>query len=318
MQENRISIGRSQKNDVVVDDEFVSGLHAQLLVCADGTYQLRDAGSSNGTFINRQGQLKPVTGTEQVLLEDEVTLGNTRMTVSQLLSKAPSHLAAPPGLQQHGGYAQNRTRPIQREMPGALQQKSQQFPGQQQAGVSITPERAAGSLGYAQQQGVPRVAMGSPVPEQERVIWSGYSSLAYWTLGMLWSGFWIIVWLTLALVFNLPFIVLAFFAAIGLIRKILLYINIYYEFTTQRIRRRQGVLTVRRNQIELFRLKDFEVIETMFGRLFNYSHIRLISSDRIMPSAVFLAVPNGTELAEKMRRLAQVNRAESGIMHLKE
>jgi len=319
VQENRISIGRSHKNDVVVNDEFVSGFHAQLLVCADGTYYLKDAGSSNGIYVVRQGRNQRVTGPEQVRPEEEVSFDNTRITISQLLSKAPPHLASPPALHQNEGYGQNRTRPIHQEPPEALRGNSQLIPGQEQDSMPITPEQAAaGSLGYPQQQGMARVAMGSPVPGEERVIWSGYSSLVYWILGMLWSGLWIIIWLVVAFIYGLPFIALALLAAIGLIRKILLYINTYYEFTSQRIRRRQGVLTLRRNQIELFRLKDFEVMETMFGRLFNYSHIRLISSDRIMPKTVFLAVPNGAELAEKMRKLAQINRAESGIMHLNE
>ncbi len=319
MQENKISIGRKSDNDVVISDDFVSGLHAILMVCADGTFLLQDAGSSNGTYVMRHGRAQRVSNPERVLPDEEVVLGNSRMTVSHILSLAPPHLAVPPGSNKNSYYEQNRTRPMPQPLNDHHQREVLLPPERKQAGISIPPEQiAAGSLGYSQQKGVARVAMGSPVPGEERVIWAGYSALPYWILGMAWSGLWILIWLIVAVIIFLPFIALAFIATLSLIRKILLYINIYYEFTTQRIRRRQGVLTLRRNQIELFRLKDFEVVETMFGRLFNYCHIRLISSDRIMPNSLFLAVPNGAQLAETMRKLAQINRAESGIMHLKE
>ena len=226
MHENTIRIGRKQENDIVIADEFISGFHAILLVSADGSYRLKDAGSSNGTFIMRHGQAQPVSGTEQVWPHEEVVLGGCRLTVSQLLSYAPPHLANPPAYNQNADFEQSKTRPIQPPVHNAPQ-GSAKFPFlQQQSNLPITPEQVAvGSLGKPQQQDVARVAMGSPVPSEERVIWSGYSSLAYWLLGMLWSGLWIIIWLIVAIVVALPFLVLSFVATLGLIRKLLLYIN---------------------------------------------------------------------------------------------
>lgn len=46
-----LTIGRSPKNDVVVDDRHVSGCHAEVRRTRDG-WELRDAGSTNGTFID--------------------------------------------------------------------------------------------------------------------------------------------------------------------------------------------------------------------------------------------------------------------------
>ncbi len=315
------SIGRYADNDVVINNEYVSGHHAVLEILDNVSLLLKDAGSSNGTFIVRKGRAERVSGAEPVWPEDEIFLGNYRLKVKQLLTMLPSHLAINTGLNPAEADLENRTRPVYQElMPGNHRGEMLLPPDRSQAVMPVSPEQAVAydSHDNLRQQGAVRVAMGSPVPGEEKVIWSGYSSLAYWILGMLWSGFWILIWLTLTFLIALPFIALAFLATLALIRKILLYINTYYEFTTQRVRRREGVLTLRRNQVELFRLKDFEVVETMFGRLFNYCHIRLVSSERIMPKAVFLAVPNGTELVEIMRRLAQINRAESGIMYLKE
>lgn len=48
-----LTIGRDASCNIVLDDSGVSGRHAEL-DALDGRYVLRDAGSSNGTFVNNQ------------------------------------------------------------------------------------------------------------------------------------------------------------------------------------------------------------------------------------------------------------------------
>lgn len=49
--EDKVTVGRLADNMVHIDDGSVSGHHAELL--AEGsTYQVRDLGSTNGTFVN--------------------------------------------------------------------------------------------------------------------------------------------------------------------------------------------------------------------------------------------------------------------------
>jgi hypothetical protein len=50
--QDRISIGRTRTCDIVLSTRFVSKLHAHILPMPDGTWELRDAGSTNGTFKN--------------------------------------------------------------------------------------------------------------------------------------------------------------------------------------------------------------------------------------------------------------------------
>lgn len=47
-----ITIGRSEGNSIVIPHSSLSGLHAQLMLNADGSYTIRDSGSTNGTFVN--------------------------------------------------------------------------------------------------------------------------------------------------------------------------------------------------------------------------------------------------------------------------
>ncbi|MCX6854108.1 MAG: FHA domain-containing protein [Verrucomicrobia bacterium] len=52
--EDRLSIGRDAKNDIVIDNSYISGFHAEMTKQADGVYELVDLKSSNGTFVNGQ------------------------------------------------------------------------------------------------------------------------------------------------------------------------------------------------------------------------------------------------------------------------
>lgn len=49
---DRVTLGRSEDNDVVVDDERISKRHAELVRNADGSMQVFDSNSTAGTFVN--------------------------------------------------------------------------------------------------------------------------------------------------------------------------------------------------------------------------------------------------------------------------
>jgi hypothetical protein len=52
----RITIGRAEDSDVLVDDERISMQHAELLQNADGSIQVFDFNSESGTFVNGERQ----------------------------------------------------------------------------------------------------------------------------------------------------------------------------------------------------------------------------------------------------------------------
>jgi ABC-type multidrug transport system ATPase subunit/ABC-type multidrug transport system permease subunit len=47
-----VRIGRAADNDLVIDDLIVSRYHAELRALPDGTYEIADLGSHNGTYLN--------------------------------------------------------------------------------------------------------------------------------------------------------------------------------------------------------------------------------------------------------------------------
>ncbi|AOZ72639.1 FHA domain-containing protein [Boudabousia tangfeifanii] len=69
------SVGRHTSSDIFLDDVTVSRRHAEFVQTSEGGYLVRDAGSLNGTYVNRER-------VEQIDLRegDEVQIGKFRMS----------------------------------------------------------------------------------------------------------------------------------------------------------------------------------------------------------------------------------------------
>ncbi|KOV28500.1 FHA domain-containing protein [Streptomyces sp. H021] len=67
-----VRIGRATDNDLVIDELDVSRRHAELRALADGTYEIADLGSHNGTYLNGA----PVTGRAPLTEGDIVGIGH--------------------------------------------------------------------------------------------------------------------------------------------------------------------------------------------------------------------------------------------------
>jgi chromosome segregation ATPase len=50
----RVRLGRNASNEIVIDNSWISSFHAEFLISADGTAEVRDLNSSNGTMVNGQ------------------------------------------------------------------------------------------------------------------------------------------------------------------------------------------------------------------------------------------------------------------------
>ncbi|MFJ6795307.1 FHA domain-containing protein [Streptomyces sp. NPDC091268] len=68
-----LRIGRAPDNDLVIDDLVVSRRHAELRNLADGTYEIVDLGSHNGTYLNGS----PVERAARVAEGDIVGIGHS-------------------------------------------------------------------------------------------------------------------------------------------------------------------------------------------------------------------------------------------------
>lgn len=72
----RVVLGRADNVDVLVDDPYVSDLHAELVETDEG-WAVRDLGSTNSTFLNGAKVTQPTL----VGAGDQIRLGKTRIEV---------------------------------------------------------------------------------------------------------------------------------------------------------------------------------------------------------------------------------------------
>ena len=75
-----------------------------------------------------------------------------------------------------------------------------------------------------------------------------------------------------------------------------------YTITNQRARVIRGILSRDVQEIELFRVKDIAVHQTLFLRLFGLGNVRIVSSDAANQVIFLRAVPNALNLREKIRK----------------
>lgn len=75
----KITIGRETDNDVVVDNKLASRHHAVIQKIKD-SYFLKDAGSTNGTFLN--GTKLPADKYVKLIPGDKISIGNMTLVIS--------------------------------------------------------------------------------------------------------------------------------------------------------------------------------------------------------------------------------------------
>lgn len=93
--------------------------------------------------------------------------------------------------------------------------------------------------------------------------------------------------------------------------KYLVVKNMKYELTSQRLRNRYGVLNKHIDELELYRVKDYEMNQPLFLRLFGLSNIVLYTADKTDSIIIIRAVPDGEKLRELIRSTVQDYRASS-------
>jgi len=85
----RITLGRTNTNQIVLKDELCSREHAEVYH-AEGQWRLRDLKSLNGTRLNGS----PLDGDSELTAGDEFQTGRTRFLFVRTLEELP-HVPAP-------------------------------------------------------------------------------------------------------------------------------------------------------------------------------------------------------------------------------
>ncbi len=86
-----------------------------------------------------------------------------------------------------------------------------------------------------------------------------------------------------------------------------------YRVTTQRIQIDRGILSKSRNNVELYRIDDYELLRPFGMRLVGHAALVLKSSDRNAPDLVLKGIPKLEELAETLRECSLRERERRGV-----
>lgn len=70
------TVGRAPRADFIVDAQLVSRLHCRLTVNVDGTLEVQDLDSTNGTFVNGRKVRR-----KELQDKDEVRIGRVKLRV---------------------------------------------------------------------------------------------------------------------------------------------------------------------------------------------------------------------------------------------
>jgi uncharacterized membrane protein YdbT with pleckstrin-like domain len=86
-----------------------------------------------------------------------------------------------------------------------------------------------------------------------------------------------------------------------------------YEVTTERIRVRSGIFSKRTEELELYRVKDYALVEPFWLRLFKAGNIQLTTHDETAPLLVLEAVPNAGALRDEIRKNVEICRERKRV-----
>jgi uncharacterized membrane protein YdbT with pleckstrin-like domain len=86
-----------------------------------------------------------------------------------------------------------------------------------------------------------------------------------------------------------------------------------YQLTSERLRLRTGVLSRKTDEVELYRVKDYVLVEPLVLRLFGLSNISLTTSDDANPQVLLRAVPEGSNLRDQLRKHVEICRQRKGV-----
>jgi uncharacterized membrane protein YdbT with pleckstrin-like domain len=89
-----------------------------------------------------------------------------------------------------------------------------------------------------------------------------------------------------------------------------------YEITSERVKITTGLLSRQSTELELYRVRDYSIIEPFWLRLVGCGNVVLQTSDRTTPQVVLRAVPRAATLKDQIRAHTERMRQRRGVRDL--
>jgi uncharacterized membrane protein YdbT with pleckstrin-like domain len=141
----------------------------------------------------------------------------------------------------------------------------------------------------------------------EQIIWDGSESQIL-NLGafLLWGL--IVVILVLGFMFFPLLATLAVIPLIYMFIKWLVVKNHRYKVTSERIFYTTGIFSKKTEALELYRVRDVDMYEPFWQRMFKLGNIKLSTSDQTTQNFLLKAVPNPAKLMNDIRKNVELRR----------
>ncbi len=89
-----------------------------------------------------------------------------------------------------------------------------------------------------------------------------------------------------------------------------------FELTSERLRITRGVINQQVDEIELYRIKDSQLLRAWWMRLVGLSSVSLETSDRTQHHLVIPAIPGGLEMRELLRQQVELIRDKKRVREI--
>lgn len=89
-----------------------------------------------------------------------------------------------------------------------------------------------------------------------------------------------------------------------------------YELTNQRLKVYSGVFNRNVDELELYRVRDYNLQQPFFLRLFGRSNIYLVTSDASSKNLALMGIENGQEVREQLRSAVEIRRVQRQVRTL--
>ncbi len=103
---------------------------------------------------------------------------------------------------------------------------------------------------------------------------------------------------------------------LGFLLQFIAISSTHFKLTTERIIITTGLFSRNFEELELFRVKDYQLVQPFALRFFGLSNIVLLSSDMSTPSIILFAIKDGTVVRDKIRKGVLDNREKMQVREI--
>ena len=147
-------------------------------------------------------------------------------------------------------------------------------------------------------------------PDKESTLWRAEPSQ------VLNAGWFLLSVLGCFALLLLPIYPAGFLCLMGLASSLWHYVLVKftrYELTNERLKFRSGLFTLIEHEIELYRVKDTRMEQTLIQRFFSVSDVRVISSDVGSPYIHLRWISKGSDFRELLRNSVESCRDKKSV-----